>query len=50
MKNYEIEYWRYTEDGYDNEYITVEAKNETEALTKAKSLTRFSKRHKIYEK
>tara|TARA_R110000824_G_C15071498_1_gene663418 strand:+ start:625 stop:978 length:354 start_codon:yes stop_codon:yes gene_type:complete len=48
-KEYEVEYWKYTEDGYDNEYITVRAKSEKEALSKAKDNTRLSKNFKIYK-
>ena len=49
-KEYEVEYWRYTEDGYDNEYITVKAKSEEEALKKAKDQTRLGKKYKIYKR
>jgi hypothetical protein len=49
-KEYEVEYWRYTEDGYDNEYITVKAKSEEEALAKAKDETRLGKKYKIYKR
>ena len=35
-KEYEVEYWVLTRDGYDNEYITVEAESEEEALKKQK--------------
>jgi hypothetical protein len=48
-KEYEVEYWKYTEDGYDNEYITVKAKSEEEALSKAKDQTRLGKKYKIYK-
>ena len=49
-KEYEVEYWKYTEDGYDNEYITVKAKSEEEALSKAKDQTRLGKKYKIYKR
>ena len=49
-KEYEVEYWRYTEDGYDNEYITVKAKSEEEALKKAKEQTRLGKKYTIYKR
>jgi hypothetical protein len=48
-KEYEVEYWRYTEDGYDNEYITVKAGSEEEALVKAKDQTRLGKKYSIYK-
>jgi hypothetical protein len=48
-KEYEVEYWKYTEDGYDNEYITVTATSEEEALKKAEDQTRLSKHFKIYK-
>jgi len=49
-KEYEVEYWKYTEDGYDNEYITVKAKSEEEALKKAEDQTRLGKKYKIYKR
>jgi len=49
-KEYEVEYWKYTDDGYDNEYITVKAKSEEEALSKAKDQTKLGKKYKIYKK
>ncbi|MDA9309754.1 hypothetical protein N9Q43_00850 [bacterium] len=49
-KEYEVEYWKYTEDGYDNEYITVKAESEEEALAKAKDETRLGKKYKIYKR
>jgi hypothetical protein len=49
-KEYEVEYWRYTEDGYDNEYITVKAKSEEEALKKAEDQTRLGKKYTIYKR
>lgn len=49
-KEYEVEYWKYTEDGYDNEYITVKAESEEEALSKAKDQTRLGKKYKIYKR
>ena len=49
-KEYEVEYWKYTEDGYDNRYITVMAQSEKEALKKAEDETRLSKNFKIYKR
>tara|TARA_R100000541_G_scaffold11385_1_gene19516 strand:+ start:706 stop:936 length:231 start_codon:yes stop_codon:yes gene_type:complete len=49
-KEYEVEYWQYTEDGYDNRYITVKAGSEKEALQKAESETRLGKDFKIYKR
>ena len=49
-KEYEVEYWQYTEDGYDNQYITVKAKSEEEALKKAEDETRLGKKYKIYKR
>ena len=49
-KEYEVEYWQYTEDGYDNRYITVKAESENDALKKAADETRLSKDFKIYKR
>ena len=49
-KEYEVEYWVLTRDGYDNEYITVEAGSEEEALKKAEEETRRGKNFKIYKR
>ena len=49
MNEYDIEYWVLTDDGYDNRYIMVRAKDETDAILTAKSITRLAKGHKIYE-
>ncbi len=49
-KEYEVEYWKYTEDGYDNRYITVKAGSEEEALAKAEDETRLGKKFKIYKR
>jgi len=49
-KEYEVEYWQYTEDGYDNRYITVKAESENDALKKAADETRLSKGFKIYKR
>ena len=49
-KEYEVEYWVLTADGYDNEYIKVMAKSEKEALVKAKDETRLGKDFKIYKR
>ena len=49
-KEYEVEYWVLTRDGYDNEYITVKANSEKEALMKAEEETRRGKNFKIYKR
>tara|TARA_R110000822_G_scaffold130552_3_gene267127 strand:- start:4492 stop:4653 length:162 start_codon:yes stop_codon:yes gene_type:complete len=49
MNEYDIEYWQYTDDGYDNCYILVQAENEYEAIIKAKTRTIHAKGHKIYK-
>ncbi len=49
-KEYEVEYWKYTDDGYDNEYIKVKAKSEQEALKKAEAQTKRGKKYKIHKK
>ena len=49
-KEYEVEYWILTRDGYDNEYITVKAGSEKEALEKAEEETRRGKNFKIYKR
>ena len=49
-KEYEVEYWVLTADGYDNEYIKVNAKSEGDALMKAKEETRRGKNFKIYKR
>ena len=49
-KEYEVEYWVLTGDGYDNNYIKVNAKSEEEALKKAKEETRRGKDFKIYKR
>ena len=49
-KEYEVEYWKYTEDGYDNRYIKVMAQSEKEALKKAEDETRLGKDFKIYKR
>jgi len=48
-KEYEVEYWVLTSDGYDNNYIKVNAKSEEEALKKAEEETRRGKDFKIYK-
>ena len=35
-RKYEVEYWRYTHDGYDNNYVDVMASSEEEAIELAK--------------
>ena len=49
-KEYEVEYWILTNDGYDNEYIKVNAKSEEDAIMKAKEETRRGKDFKIYKR
>ena len=49
-REYEVEYWILTNDGYDNEYIEVKAKSEKDALIKAKEETRRGKNFKIYKR
>ncbi len=49
-KEYEVEYWILTRDGYDNEYIKVKARSEEEALKKAEEETRRGKDFKIYKR
>ncbi|MDB4489657.1 hypothetical protein N9034_00575 [bacterium] len=49
-KEYEVEYWVLTRDGYDNNYIKVNAKSEEEALKKAEEETRRGKDFKIYKR
>ncbi|MDA8940652.1 hypothetical protein N9H34_00815 [bacterium] len=49
-KEYEVEYWILTNDGYDNEYIKVKAKSEEDAIMKAKEETRRGKDFKIYKR
>ena len=49
-KEYEVEYWVLTGDGYDNNYIKVNAKSEEEALKKAEEETRRGKDFKIYKR
>ena len=49
-KEYEVEYWVLTRDGYDNEYITIKAGSEEEALAKAEEETRRGKKFKIYKR
>jgi hypothetical protein len=49
-KEYEVEYWILTNDGYDNEYIKVNAKSEEDAIMKAKEETRRGKNFKIYKR
>jgi len=49
-KEYEVEYWVLTRDGYDNNYIKVNAKSEKEALEKAEEETRRGKDFKIYKR
>tara|TARA_B110000971_G_scaffold165886_1_gene169917 strand:+ start:693 stop:1130 length:438 start_codon:yes stop_codon:yes gene_type:complete len=49
-REYEVEYWILTNDGYDNEYIEVKAKSEKDALIKAKEEIRRGKNFKIYKR
>lgn len=50
-QEYEVEYWVNTSDGYDNQYITVKASSEEEAIEKAQQnpSTRRGKKFKIYK-
>lgn len=36
LKNYEVEFWVNTPDGYDNRYTDVKAISKTQAVKKAK--------------
>ena len=49
-KEYKVEYWVYRNDDYDDEYITVRAKSEEEAIETAKSETGRGKNYKIYKR
>lgn len=46
---YEIEYWTSTPDGYDNNYITVNASSEEEAIEIAKQKTRLGSKFSVYK-
>lgn len=46
-KEYTVEYWVNTPDGYDDQYITVKASSEEEAIEKAKE-SPFTKRGKNF--
>lgn len=46
-KEYEVQYWVYRRDDFDDEYITVKAKSEEEALEKAKAQTKRGKNYKV---
>lgn len=50
QKEYEVEYWVNTPDGYDNNYVTVKALSSEEAIEKAKQqVTPRAKDFKIYK-
>ena len=49
-KEYEVEYWVYRNDDYDNDYVKVMAKSEEEALAKAKEENYKGKNFKIYKR
>ena len=46
-KEYEVQYWVYRNDDYDNDEVTVKASNEEEALEKAKNSVRRGKNFKV---
>tara|TARA_B110000503_G_scaffold26869_1_gene42506 strand:+ start:53 stop:433 length:381 start_codon:yes stop_codon:yes gene_type:complete len=49
-KEYEVEFWVYRNDDYDNDYVKVIAKSEEEALAKAKEENYKGKNFKIYKR
>ncbi len=49
-KEYEIEFWIYRNDDYDNDYVKIKAKSEEEALAKAKEENYKGKNFKIIKK
>tara|TARA_R110000772_G_scaffold109509_1_gene212748 strand:- start:203 stop:583 length:381 start_codon:yes stop_codon:yes gene_type:complete len=49
-KEYEVEFWVYRNDDYDNDYVKVRAKSEEEALAKAKEENYKGKNFKIYKR
>ena len=49
-KEYEVGYWIYRNDDYDDDYVTVMAKSEEEALAKAKEENYRGKDFKIYKR
>ena len=49
-KEYEVEFWVYRNDDYDNDYVKVMAKSEEEALAKAKEENYKGKNFKIYKR
>jgi hypothetical protein len=46
-KEYEVQYWVYRDDNYDDDYIMVKARSEEEALSKAKEEKYKGKNFKI---
>ena len=49
-KEYEVEFWIYRNDNYDDDQVTVRAKSEEEALAKAKEENYKGKNFKILKK
>jgi hypothetical protein len=49
-KKYEVEYWVYKNDNYEDEEITIWAKSEEEALAKAKEENYKGKNFKILKR
>jgi hypothetical protein len=50
-KEYKVEYWEYIDDDYESDYIVVKAKDEAEALIKAKDeIKQSGKRNVRYDK
>jgi hypothetical protein len=49
-KEYEVGFWIYRNDNYDDDYVKVMAKSEEEALAKAKEENYRGKDFKIYKR
>jgi hypothetical protein len=49
-KEYEVGFWIYRNDDYDDDYVKVMAKSEEEALAKAKEENHRGKNFKIYKR
>ena len=49
-KEYEVGFWIYRNDNYDDDYVKVMAKSEEEALAKAKEENHRGKNFKIYKR
>jgi hypothetical protein len=49
-KEYEVGFWIYRNDNYDDDYVKVMAKSEEEALAKAKEENYRGKNFKIYKR